>query len=98
MYRSRLHCCHVHVHPANRDGVGVHPSEVRTLLSDIGAGVGLEGVQSSGRRSTQQCECLSLKLQQESLAVSSWPFEPQTGKELIRHTGSMGLFPGHLLD
>ena len=37
MYRSRVHCCHVHVHPANRDGVGVHPSEIHTLLSDIGA-------------------------------------------------------------
>lgn len=37
MYRSRLHCEHVHVHPANRDGVGVHPSEIHTLLSDIGA-------------------------------------------------------------
>lgn len=26
----------VHVHPANRDGIGVYPTEVHTLLSDIG--------------------------------------------------------------
>ena len=40
--------------------------------------MGLERMQSSGRRSTWQCECL--KLQPESLAVSSWPFEPYRGR------------------
>lgn len=35
-YTHRVNPSLVHVHPQNRDGIGVYPTEVRTLLSDIG--------------------------------------------------------------
>ena len=35
MYKIRIDPTYVHVHPMNRDGVGVYHSEVVALLSDI---------------------------------------------------------------
>ena len=35
MYKIRIDLTYVHVHPMNRDGVGVYHSEVVALLSDI---------------------------------------------------------------
>ena len=79
MYRSRVHCCHVHVHPANRDGVGVHPSEIHTLLSDIG-GAGWDWKECRAVAVEVHGNVNVLNFNQNLWQSARGPFEPYRGR------------------